>query len=155
MRADERETKLEVPILRLPGGAGLPLPAYMTDGAAGMDLLAACEEEVRLLPGERAAVPTGIAIALPTGWEAQVRPRSGLALRHGITLLNTPGTIDADYRGQVTAILVNLGSEPVTIRRGERIAQMVVAPVTRVRWREEGSLPPTGRGGGGFGSTGR
>jgi dUTP pyrophosphatase len=100
-------------------------------------------------------VPTGIAIALPHGWEAQVRPRSGLALRHGITLLNSPGTIDADYRGQVTAILVNLGNEPVTIRRGERIAQMVVAPVTRVRWREEASLPPTGRGEGGFGSTGR
>ncbi len=155
MQDDIRSGMLEVPLVRLPEGAGLPLPAYMTEGAAGMDLLAACPGEIVLQPGQRAAVPTGLAVALPPGWEAQVRPRSGLALRHGITLLNSPGTIDADYRGQVTVILVNLGSETVAIRRGERIAQMVVAPVSRARWIEVDSLPPSGRGGGGFGSTGR
>ncbi|MBI5014600.1 MAG: dUTP diphosphatase [Deltaproteobacteria bacterium] len=141
-----------VSIRRLPGAEDLPLPSYQTPHAAGLDLLAA--EEASLAPGERAAVGTGISIALPEGYEAQVRPRSGLALKHGVTLLNTPGTVDADYRGEVRVILVNLGREPFVVRRGDRIAQLVVAPVVRASWREVEELPPTERGGGGFGSTG-
>ncbi|HXZ02550.1 MAG TPA: dUTP diphosphatase [Stellaceae bacterium] len=138
----------------LPHGDGLPLPAYATPGSAGVDLAAALDEPLVLRPGARAAVPTGIALALPEGFEAQVRPRSGLALRHGLALLNSPGTIDADYRGEIRVILANLGSEPVTITRGERIAQLVVAPVSRVAFERVAALPASARGAGGFGSTG-
>ena len=145
-----------VPILRLPHAEGLPLPAYETSHAAGMDLRAAVPEDEPLVlrPGARHAVPTGLAFALPDGFEAQVRPRSGLALKSGITCLNTPGTIDADYRGEVKVILINLGEEDVTIRRGDRIAQLIVAPVVQVAWAEVESLEETARGAGGFGSTG-
>jgi dUTP pyrophosphatase len=139
----------------LPHGEGLPLPAYATAGSAGLDLAAAVETPVVLAPGARAAVPTGIALALPEGYEAQLRPRSGLALRHGLTVLNSPGTIDADYRGEVRVILANLGSDAVTIARGERIAQLVLAPVSRIAWERVAALPESGRGVGGFGSTGR
>lgn len=132
----------------------LPLPSYQSDGAAGMDLLADNDEPLRLGPGERALVPTGLAVEIPTGFEAQVRPRSGLALRHGVTLLNSPGTIDADYRGEVQVLLVNLGASEFVVHRGDRIAQMVVAPVTRAQWREVEELGKTARGGGGFGHTG-
>lgn len=145
---------LRVAVRRLPGAAGLPLPAYATDASAGMDLHAAIEAAIALVPGSRALVPTGIAIALPEGHEAQVRPRSGLAARHGITVLNSPGTIDADYRGEVSVLLANLGNEAVTVSRGMRIAQLVVAPVARVAWQEVDSLPESARGTGGFGSTG-
>ena len=146
-----------VPILRLPHSQGLPLPAYETALAAGMDLRAAVPDEAPMVlkPGARAAVPTGLAFALPAGFEAQVRPRSGLALKAGLTCLNTPGTIDADYRGEVKVILVNLGEEDFTIRRGERIAQLVIAPVVQAAWAEVESLDDTARGAGGFGSTGR
>lgn len=139
----------------LPHGDGLDLPAYATPGAAGVDLAAALEAPLELPPGARAAVPTGLALALPEGYEAQVRPRSGLALRHGLAVLNSPGTIDADYRGEVRVILINLGEEPVTIARGERIAQLVVAPVSRVAFERVPALPESRRGAGGFGSTGR
>lgn len=142
-------------IHRLPHGAGLPLPAYLTPGAAGCDLAAAVDAPIEIGPGARALVPTGFALALPEGYEAQVRPRSGLALRHGVTCLNSPGTIDADYRGEVGVILANLGAEPFVVRRGERIAQLVVQPVTRVSWVEVDELPGSARGEGGFGSTGR
>lgn len=134
---------------------GVELPRAMTPLAAGLDLAADLEEDVVLEPLGRATLPTGLAIALPEGYEGQVRPRSGLASRHGVTLLNTPGTIDADYRGEIRVILVNLGSEPVTIRHGERIAQLVVAPVARVEWQEVDELDGTDRGPGGFGHTGR
>jgi dUTP pyrophosphatase len=146
-----------IAVRRLPHGEGLPLPAYETALAAGMDLRAAVAEDepLTLAPGARAAVPTGLAMALPPGFEAQVRPRSGLALKAGITCLNTPGTIDADYRGELKVILVNLGQEPFVINRGERIAQMVIAPVVQASWREVDSLDETARGEGGFGSTGR
>lgn len=146
-----------VPVLRLPHGAGLELPHYRTAGAAGMDLLAAVPEgdPMTLAPGRRALVPTGLALALPEGFEAQIRPRSGFALKHGITVLNSPGTIDADYRGEVQVLLVNLGDAAVTIARGERIAQMVIAPVTRADLEEVEALDATARGAGGFGSTGR
>ncbi len=145
-----------VGIVRLPHGEGLNLPAYETAGAAGCDLRAACDEDaaIVLAPGERARVPTGLIIELPTGYEGQVRPRSGLAARHAITCLNTPGTIDADYRGEVQVLLINHGSEPFTIERGMRIAQLVVAPVTRAVIEERMSATPTARGSGGFGSTG-
>jgi dUTP pyrophosphatase len=145
-----------VPILRLSNGAGLALPAYETAQAAGMDLRAAVpkDEPLTLRPGARHAVPTGYAFALPAGYEAQVRPRSGLALKNGITCLNTPGTIDADYRGEVKVILANLGEEDFVIRRGDRIAQLVIAPVVQAQWTEVESLDETARGGGGFGSTG-
>jgi dUTP pyrophosphatase len=136
-----------------PRGEPLPLPAYATEGAAGLDLRA--DAPVTLAPGERALVPTGISLAIPPGFEGQVRPRSGLALREGITCLNSPGTVDSDYRGEVGVILVNLGQKPFTVRRGERIAQMVVARVERAELAEGASLPGTGRGGGGFGHTGR
>lgn len=145
----------EVAVTRLAHGADLPLPAYQTAGAAGMDLRAAVDDPVTLAPGSRVAVPTGLAIALPQGFEAQVRPRSGLALREGVIPLNTPGTIDADYRGEVKVILINLGEAAFVIKRGERIAQMVIAPVTQARWREVETLDETARGAGGFGSTGR
>jgi dUTP pyrophosphatase len=145
-----------VPIQRLDHAEGLPLPAYETDQAAGMDLRAALPEEkpITLRPGDRFAVPTGFAFALPPGYEGQVRPRSGLALRNGITCLNSPGTVDADYRGEVKVILINLGAEDFHIRRGDRIAQLVVAPVARAVWREVDNLEQTVRGAGGFGSTG-
>lgn len=132
----------------------LPLPAYETDGAAGMDLRAAIPAPVVLAPGARAAIPTGIRIALPNGYEAQVRPRSGLARKFGIGMVNAPGTVDADYRGEIQVLLVNHGDEPFTISRGDRIAQMVVAPVTRVAWRTTQELDDTARGAGGFGHTG-
>ena len=146
-----------IPIVRLAHGAGLPLPAYETAQAAGMDLRAAVPDDdpFVLRPGARHAVPTGLAMALPAGFEGQVRPRSGLAARHGVTCLNTPGTIDADYRGEVKVILINLGEEDFVIRRGERIAQLVIAPVVQARWAEAESLEATARGAGGFGSTGR
>lgn len=131
------------------------LPSYATDGAAGLDLAACLDAELRLAPGDRAAVPTGIAIALPPGHEGQVRPRSGLARRHGVTVVNAPGTVDEDYRGEVQVLLVNLGDAPVVLRTGDRIAQLVVAPVTRVSVDEADALDDTARGHGGFGSTGR
>ncbi|HYE00405.1 MAG TPA: dUTP diphosphatase [Alphaproteobacteria bacterium] len=143
-----------VPLTRLPHAADLALPAYATEGAAGMDLQAAIDAPLTLRPLERAAVPTGLAIALPHGFEAQIRPRSGLALKNGLTVLNSPGTVDSDYRGEIKAILVNLGAEPFVIERGMRIAQMVVARHAQVEWLEVESLPESGRGGGGFGSTG-
>ena len=144
-------------ILRLPHAEGLPLPAYETAGAAGMDLRAAVPEHepIVLKPGARIAAPTGFAYGLPIGFEAQVRPRSGLAIKNGITCLNSPGTVDSDYRGEVKVILVNHGEEDFTIRRGDRIAQLVIAPVTRAQWTEVESLDETVRGAGGFGSTGR
>jgi dUTP pyrophosphatase len=145
-------TTVPVALRRLPGAEDLPLPAYQTEHAAGLDLAAA--EEALLPPGGRAGVGTGLTIALPDGYEAQVRPRSGLALKHGVALLNSPGTIDADYRGEIRVILVNHGAEPFAVRRGDRIAQLVVAPVTRARWVEVDALPETARGAGGFGSTG-
>jgi dUTP pyrophosphatase len=145
---------LAVSLQVLPHGVGLPVPAYATAGSAGADLAAAVATALVLQPGARAAVPTGIALALPEGFEAQIRPRSGLALKHGITVLNSPGTIDSDYRGEIRVILANLGSESVTIARGERIAQIVVAPVRQAAWQIVASLPPTSRGAGGFGSTG-
>jgi len=143
-----------VALKRLPHGEGLPLPAYMSEHAAGADLCAAVQEQITLEPGARALVPTGFSIALPPGYEAQVRPRSGLAIRSGVTTLNAPGTIDADYRGEVQIVLANLGAEPVVIRRGDRIAQMIVAPVSQARFGVVEELPPTVRGDGGFGSTG-
>ncbi len=146
-----------IQIKRLPHAEGLPLPAYETAQAAGMDLRAAVPdaEPMTLAPGARAMVPTGLTMALPDGYEAQVRPRSGLAAKHGVTCLNTPGTIDSDYRGEVKVILINLGGEPFVIKRGERIAQMVIAPVTRATLTEVETLDETARGAGGFGSTGR
>jgi dUTP pyrophosphatase len=146
--------KTNVAITTLPHAEMLGLPAYATEHAAGMDLCAAVSNDMVIEPGKRALVPTGLAIALPEGFEAQVRPRSGLALKHGITVLNSPGTIDADYRGEVQVILANLGAEPFTVTRGMRIAQMVIAPYTRVTWNEVAELPGSARGGGGFGSTG-
>lgn len=145
---------LHVPLKRLAHGADLPLPAYATIDAAGLDLLAAVAEPVTLKPGERKLIPTGLSIAVPPGFEAQVRPRSGLALKHGISVLNAPGTVDADYRGEVGVILINHGDQPFVINRGERIAQMVVAAYSRVEWIEAAELPQTQRGAGGFGSTG-
>lgn len=145
-----------VPVQRLAHAADLPLPRYQTPGSAGLDLLAAVAEPVTLPPGGRALIPAGIAIALPLGYEAQVRPRSGLAAKHGVTVLNAPGTIDSDYRGEIGVILINHGSEPFVVNRGERIAQMVIAPVTRIVWQSLGlSLPESARGAGGFGSTGK
>jgi dUTP pyrophosphatase len=144
---------IEIELQRLPHGEGLPLPARATEHAAGLDVVAA--EDLTLEPGQRHAVATGFAIAIPEDYEVQVRPRSGLALKHGITCLNTPGTIDSDYRGEVKVILANLGSEPFEVRRGERIAQLVPAPVLRANFREVQALSETTRGAGGFGSTGR
>ena len=144
---------IEIQLKRLPNGEDLPLPVYASEHAAGLDVVAA--EDVSLEPGGRHAVATGFAIAIPQGFEVQVRPRSGLALKHGITCLNTPGTIDSDYRGEVKVILANLGSEAFEVRRGERIAQLVPAPVLKGRFVEVGQLDETVRGGGGFGSTGR
>jgi dUTP pyrophosphatase len=148
---------VRIDICQLPHGEGLALPEYQSPHAAGLDLLAAVPESAPLVlaPGQRALVPTGLTIALPPGYEAQVRPRSGLAFKHGVTVLNAPGTIDADYRGEIGVLLINHGDAPFPIHRGERIAQMVVAAVARVELVSSGSLPPTKRGSGGFGSTGR
>jgi dUTP pyrophosphatase len=145
---------IQIAIRRLPHGKSLALPAYATAGAAGMDLLAAIETPVTIDPGKRALIPTGLAIALPPGYELQIRPRSGLALRHGIVLPNSPGTIDEDYRGEIQVIVLNAGDTAFTIERGARIAQAVLAPVVRVRWHEVESLDATTRNEGGFGSTG-
>jgi dUTP pyrophosphatase len=144
--------EIPVRVTRLAHGEGLSLPAYATDGAAGMDVVSA--EDVTLAPGARHAVATGLAVAIPPGFEIQVRPRSGLALKHGISVPNTPGTIDSDYRGELKVILINLGSDPFEIRRGDRVAQLVLAPVTRANWLEVDALDETTRGEGGFGSTG-
>jgi dUTP pyrophosphatase len=141
-------------VLRLAEGGDLPLPAYMTAGAAGADVCAALREPLTLAPGERALIPAGFALDIPVGYEVQVRPRSGLAHRNGVTILNAPGTIDSDYRGPVGILLVNLGSEPHTIERGDRIAQLIVAPVVQADFCESTALGETARGGGGFGSTG-
>ena len=149
------EASVEVGIARTEEGKDLPLPCYATKDAAGMDLHAAVLEPMVLQPGERRLISTGIRIALPPGFEAQVRPRSGLALRHGISIVNSPGTIDADYRGTVQVVLINHGSEPFTIQRGDRIAQMIVAPVTRAEWKLADNLDTSARGEGGFGHTGR
>ena len=143
---------VKVAIRRLPHGRGLPLPAYATEGAAGMDVVSA--EDVTLAPGARHAVATGLSMAIPQGFEVQVRPRSGLALKHGITVTNTPGTIDSDYRGELKVILINLGAEPFAIQRGDRVAQLVLAPVVQAAWDEVAELDATERGEGGFGSTG-
>jgi dUTP pyrophosphatase len=148
---------IAVAVVQLPHGQDLPLPAYQTDHAAGLDLLAAvpADAPLTLPPGGRALVPTGLSIALPPGTEAQVRPRSGLAFKHGVTVLNAPGTIDADYRGEVAVLLVNHGASAFTVARGERIAQLVIAKVARAAWQPVAELPATVRGSGGFGSTGR
>jgi dUTP pyrophosphatase len=149
-------TQVTLRILRLPHGADLPLPSHQSADAAGLDLMAAVPEDapVELAPGARSLIPTGLAIALPGGFEAQVRPRSGLAARHGVTVLNAPGTIDADYRGEIMVILINLGADVFTITRGMRIAQLTVAPAVRASIEEVTELEPTARGSGGFGSTG-
>jgi dUTP pyrophosphatase len=144
-----------VKVVRLPHAAGLPLPAYQSAGAAGLDLVAAVEAPLVLGPGKRALVPTGLVLELPQGYEAQVRPRSGLAMEHGITVLNSPGTIDSDYRGEIKVLLANLGDRPFTVTRGERIAQLVVARCERVVLAEARTASPSRRGSGGFGSTGR
>jgi dUTP pyrophosphatase len=148
---------IKIDVHQLPHGEGLALPTYQTAHAAGLDLLAAvpADSPLVLLPGQHAMVPTGLTIALPEGYEAQVRPRSGLAVKHGVTVLNAPGTVDADYRGEIAVLLINHGHEPFTIRRGERIAQMVIAPVVQAQLIPTASLSTTDRGGGGFGSTGR
>ena len=145
---------LDVAVTRLDDAADLPLPAYATEGSSGLDLAASIAVPLTIAPGGRALVPTGIKIALPAGFEAQVRPRSGLAHRHGIGVLNAPGTVDADYRGEISVILVNLGADPFVVTRGMRIAQLVVAPVARIAWRETAELPETARGADGYGSTG-
>lgn len=145
---------ITISVTRLPHAHDLALPAYATEHSAGMDLLAAVVEPKTITPGDRALIPTGIAIALPEGYEAQVRPRSGLALKHGISLVNAPGTIDADYRGEVGVIIINLGKEPFVVEHGMRIAQMVVAPYSRANWNEVSELSSSARGAGGFGSTG-
>lgn len=146
-------SEVTVSVRRLPHGTGLPLPHYASEGAAGMDVVSA--EDRQLAPGERAAIATGLSFAIPRNYEIQVRARSGLALKDGLAVLNAPGTIDSDYRGEVRIILANLGDRPVTITRGMRIAQLVLAPVTRARWVEAEMLDETARGAGGFGSTGR
>jgi dUTP pyrophosphatase len=153
---EKSKPTVDVRVVRLAHGAGLPLPSYQSPGAAGLDLVAAIAVNARLVlqPRTRDVVPTGLVIELPAGYEAQVRPRSGLALKHGVTVLNAPGTIDSDYRGEVKVLLVNLGSEAFVIERGMRIAQLIIAPVTRVRLQEDDSLAASSRGAGGFGSTG-
>ncbi|HEY6320254.1 MAG TPA: dUTP diphosphatase [Thermoanaerobaculia bacterium] len=145
---------IRVRVRRLPAASGLPLPAAASAGSSGCDLRAALAGEAVLRPGERLLVPTGLALEIPPGWEGQVRPRSGLALRHGIGMVNAPGTIDSDYRGEVGVLLINLGTEPFTLRRGDRIAQLVIARVESVEWEEAEALDGSGRGEGGFGSTG-
>jgi dUTP pyrophosphatase len=151
---DLTAVSVRVQVRRLPHGADLPLPEPATAGSAGLDLRACLGEALSIAPGKRALIPTGIAVALPQGYEAQVRPRSGLALRTGLTLLNSPGTVDADYRGEVQVLVINLGDDPVVLERGDRIAQLVVQPVPRVEWEEVEALPVSVRGAGGFGHTG-
>jgi dUTP pyrophosphatase len=151
---ERRAMTIQIAVRRLPHHAELPLPGYATAGAAGMDLLAAVAAPVTIDPGKRALIPTGIAIALPPGYELQIRPRSGLALRHGIVLPNSPGTIDEDYRGEIQVIVLNASDAPFVVERGARIAQAVLAPVVRARWHEVDNLQVTGRNEGGFGSTG-
>lgn len=148
---------VRVPVVRLPHSEGLDLPRYQSSGAAGLDLVAAvpADEPVSIAPGQRRLVPTGLSIALPDGYEAQVRPRSGLALKNGVTVLNAPGTVDSDYRGEIGVILINLGDQPFVISRGDRIAQMVVAPVSQLEFEDAETLADSARGAGGFGSTGR
>ena len=148
------DAPIRAAITRLAHARDLPLPYYATDQSAGMDLAAAIADDIELAPGGRVLIPTGFAAALPPGYEAQVRPRSGLALKHGITVLNSPGTVDADYRGEISVILANMGEAPFTVTRGMRIAQLVVAPVARVSWDEVADLPESERGAGGYGSTG-
>lgn len=157
MSTKQRANGIKVPVVRLAHAAGLELPAYQSEGAAGLDLLAAIDRQhpLTLAPGARALIPTGLVLELPLGYEAQVRPRSGLALKYGVTILNSPGTIDSDYRGEVGVILANLGQAPFEIRRGERIAQLVVSPVTRAQLVEVAEVSTTERGDGGFGSTGK
>jgi dUTP pyrophosphatase len=145
----------QVQVVRMPHFSGLPLPAYATAGSAGIDLLAAISEPIELMPGRRALVPTGLKLAVPAGFEAQIRPRSGLAANHGVTVLNSPGTIDSDYRGEVKVVLINLGQEPMVVARGMRIAQLVLARVERLEWQAVETLDATHRGDGGFGSTGK
>ncbi len=154
MIAYDPPVTIEVRIQRLPHGGGLPLPTYATDGAAGADLRAAVEAELVLVPGERAAVPTGLVVEIPHGYEGQVRPRSGLAIKVGLTIVNAPGTIDSDYRGELKVLMVNLGGQPVSIRRGDRIAQLLITPVVQARFTESDVLSVSNRGDGGFGSTG-
>ncbi len=146
---------IKIPLCPLPHGQDLPRPAYMTPGSAGMDLLAAVTEAITLNPKQWALIPTALTLAIPPGWEAQIRPRSGLAYKYGVTVLNAPGTIDADYRGEVGVLLINLGEKPFIINRGERVAQMILAPVTQVEWVETTTLETSSRGHGGFGHTGR
>jgi dUTP pyrophosphatase len=150
----ERDGEVSVPIARAPGNPDLPLPEAATPGSAGLDLRACVPGPVILQPGARALVPTGFTVSIPEGYEGQIRPRSGLALRHGLTLLNSPGTIDPDYRGEIAVVAINLGQEPVTISRGDRIAQLVIAPVVRPHLLPSDTLPSTPRGAGGFGHTG-
>lgn len=145
---------ISIAVRQLPHAEGLPLPVYATQGSAGMDLAAAVEAAITLLPGERATVPTGLCLSIPDGYEGQVRPRSGLAQRYGLAMVNAPGTVDSDYRGEVKVLLINLGDQPVTIRRGDRIAQLVIAPVARAQLVPTEELPPTQRGEGGFGHSG-
>jgi dUTP pyrophosphatase len=154
--ADAPKHAVTIRIQLLPHGEGLPLPAYHSEHAAGLDVVAAVQDEapVTVAPGGRAAIPTGFVLELPPGYEGQLRPRSGLALKSGVTLLNSPGTVDADYRGEVKVIIINLGDQPFIVRRGDRIAQLVIAPVTRAEWREVESLDETPRGAGGLGHTG-
>ena len=147
--------KLRIPIKRLDKEQTVPLPQYMTEGSSGMDLCACLDQDVELRPGERKLIPTGLVVAIPEGFEGQVRPRSGLAVQHGIGILNAPGTIDADYRGEIRVILVNFGSKPFLVQHGDRIAQMVITRVCRADWGEVEEVPPTPRQGGGFGHTGR
>jgi dUTP pyrophosphatase len=146
---------MKVHIRRLPAARDLPLPSQASPGSAGLDLRAAVDGELVLRPGERLLVPTGVVLEIPPGWEGQVRPRSGLALRHGLSIVNAPGTIDSDYRGEVGVILINLGDAPCTLKRGDRIAQLVISRVETVEWEETDTLEGSGRGDGGFGSTGR
>lgn len=152
--ADDGPEPVSIELRRLPGSEDLPLPEYMSEGASGMDLRASVDGPVEIPPGEVALIPTGIALAIPAGYEGQVRPRSGLALRSGLLVLNTPGTIDSDYRGEVGIILANLGREPFVVDRGDRVAQLVIARVARAVWSERDALAPTEREGGGFGHTG-
>lgn len=152
---EQDNQQVKIPVKKLEHGQSLALPAYATQQSAGMDLLAAIDEAVEIAPGERMLLPTGIALALPAGFEAQIRPRSGLAAKHGLTVLNTPGTIDADYRGEIKVILINLGQEPYAIERGMRIAQMVIARYEHIAFKEVENLEATDRGAGGFGSTGK
>jgi dUTP pyrophosphatase len=154
VKTSSQEDRISIQIRRLPNASGLPFPEYMTEQSAGMDLAAAVQEDIVLDPGEIGIVPTGLAVALPDGYEFQIRPRSGLAIKKGLTVVNAPGTIDADYRGEIQVGLINLGKRPVTIKRGQRIAQMVLSRTWKATWQERASLPDTSRGRGGLGHSG-